>query len=78
MKENHVRKAPNPTSGSFLVLSFAYTPTQAACNGTVEFHMNIQLQVAFSKNRSQAKAPLRKDKHQEFTQVPKPGEAGGE
>lgn len=49
VKEKKPPKNPNTTSGSFLVLSFAYTPTQGVCNGMVEFHMNIQLQVVFSK-----------------------------
>lgn len=42
-------KSPNSTNGSFLVLLFAYPPTQGACKGTEEFHMNIQLQVLFRK-----------------------------
>lgn len=52
-KTKHHQQPPkklNPISGSVLVLSFAYTPTQGDCNGMVEFHMNVQLQVVFSKN----------------------------
>lgn len=53
-------KALNSTNDSLLVLLFAYTPTQGAFSGMMEFHMNIQLQVAVSKNSVTSKTTFEK------------------